>query len=89
MNDQQVISCIDNLQQGDLPCKNIVIVGLFSSLNGKQEEHVAHIIEAHCPNVSVTLSHQVSSSLNSHFGGMCILVSHLSLSGKSGRYVFF
>ena len=64
VNDQQVISCINKLQQDDPPCKNIVIVGLFSSLNGEQEEHAAQVIQDHCPNVSVTLSHQVSYPLH-------------------------
>jgi N-methylhydantoinase A/oxoprolinase/acetone carboxylase beta subunit len=63
VNDQQVISCIDNLRQGDRPCKNIVIAGLFSSLNEEQEKHVAEIIKDRCPDASLTMSHQVSPSL--------------------------
>jgi N-methylhydantoinase A/oxoprolinase/acetone carboxylase beta subunit len=63
VNDQQVISCIDNLRQGDRPCKNIVIAGLFSSLNEEQEKHVAEIIKDRCPDASLTMSHQIG-----HFG---------------------
>ncbi|XP_062502654.1 uncharacterized protein LOC134179729 isoform X2 [Corticium candelabrum] len=59
VNDKQVISCITRLQQGDYPCKNVVVAGLFSPLSGEQEEHVGKLIADHFPDVSVTKSYEV------------------------------
>ena len=42
-----------------LGIKNVVIVGVFSPVSGKQEEQVGNIIKSVSPDISVTLSHEV------------------------------
>ena len=43
----------------DLGIKNVVIVGVFSPVSGKQEDQVGAIIKSVCPDMSMTLSHEV------------------------------
>lgn len=43
----------------DLGIKNVVIVGVFSPVSGKQEDQVGAIIKSVCPAMSMTLSHEV------------------------------
>lgn len=42
-----------------LGIRNVAIVGVFSPSSGKQEKQVADIIESTCPDISMTLSHEV------------------------------
>ena len=74
VNDEQVISCITRLQQGDYPCKNVVVAGLFSPLSGEQEEHVGKLIADHFPDVSVTKSYEVSFAGLTYMHMICLVV---------------
>jgi len=42
-----------------LGIRNVVIAGVFSPASGEQENQVADIIRAVCPDMSMTLSHEV------------------------------
>ncbi|XP_072038494.1 uncharacterized protein [Amphiura filiformis] len=54
---EEVLRCIEDLKKNQV--KNVVISGVFSPVNGSQEEQVAALFRENYNDVSLTLSHHV------------------------------
>ncbi|XP_071787711.1 uncharacterized protein [Asterias amurensis] len=57
LDEDELIGCIQTLRANGI--NNVVVSGIFSSVNPAQEIRVGELLHAHHPSVSVTLSHTV------------------------------
>lgn len=63
LNSEEVRACVRQIVQQEPPVRHLVIAGVFSLCDdpcGQQEKQVERIVKEECPEISCTLSHEVT-----------------------------